>query len=103
RGRLLMSRRVINPQAPWQGAVQGDAFTMLKDHLLATSTQEQVPDALVPDYRRSESDLPQQPQPNRAREQAMGLPFVHDPHDPLLVTEQDSEVDQDRRVARVGV
>src|SRR5438067_5257538 len=33
----------------------------------------------------------------------MGLAFVHDPHDPLFVTEQDSEVNQDRGVARVRI
>jgi hypothetical protein len=58
---------------------------------------------LVAHYRRRESDLPQQPQPYRACEKAMGLAFVHDTHDPLLVAEQDSEVNQNGRVARVRI
>ncbi len=33
----------------------------------------------------------------------MDLAFVHDPHRPLFVAEQDSEVNQDRRVCRVGI
>ncbi|OLD33602.1 MAG: hypothetical protein AUI19_04320 [Myxococcales bacterium 13_1_40CM_2_68_15] len=33
----------------------------------------------------------------------MGLAFVHDTHVSLFVTEQDSEVNQDRCVARVGI
>ena len=58
---------------------------------------------LVAHHRRCEPRLPQQPQPYRAREKAMGLAFVHDPHDPLFVTEQDSEVNQDRCVARIRI
>ncbi len=69
----------------------------------STTTQKQVSDALVAHNRRRESNFPQQPQPNCPREQAMGLAFVHGPYDPLFVTEQDSEINQDRCVAWVRI
>ena len=71
--------------------------------LLSAATQEQVSDSLVADHRCCEPGFPQQAQPYRSREKAMGLAFVHNPDDPLFVTEQDSEVNQDRCVARIRI
>ena len=71
--------------------------------LLSTPTEKQVPDSLVAYDRRCESDLPQQPKPHRSPEEAMGLAFVNDLHVSTPVAEQDSEVNQDSRVAWVRI
>src|SRR2546430_13510715 len=71
--------------------------------LLSAATHEQVSDARVADDRRRETGLPKQAKPYRAREQTVGLAFVHDPYDTLFVAEQESEVNQDGRVPRVRI
>src|SRR5713101_3570148 len=50
-----------------------------------------------------EPDLPHEASPLRARKQAVGVPVVHQSRLPLFVSNQDREVDQVGRVARIGV